>query len=515
MKVLVAEDEHIQRRAMVAILRRIGQGVEVLEAADGREAVMVAKVHRPEVLLVDVRMPALDGLRALEEIRSFHPSVRAAIITAFEDFHYAREAVRLGARDYLLKPVDAEQLLELVRTMLEEAAQEASERDYVHSARKWLEEAYPLLRRQLAAQLARGEISAMEVARQAAAVGMEAAPNVALVLGMLAPWRWEPAQLRRQMIDALEEVVPPTRGIYCLLEGARAAVFLHCPDVQAALSTAAEVVSALRRRLPGELSAGLGRWCRHVGELARSLEEARRGEVVSFLRGGGPPVTPEEVSELGPPGRSREEEHRLLTALKMGRCGEALEAARIVGTVLMEEAESTSQLRLEMIHLGVLIDALMRERELPFEEESASFLRGVVEGDPSEAPEALQRLVSAAVARLKEAQGGRAFKLVEQAKAWLEANYGRRLKLSDVAQALYVSPSHLSHVFKEETGQTVLQYLTDLRIREARALLRTTDLSVGEVAQRVGFDNPSYFSRWFRRHAGTSPSDYRKGQLGE
>jgi len=101
-------------------------------------------------------------------------------------------------------------------------------------------------------------------------------------------------------------------------------------------------------------------------------------------------------------------------------------------------------------------------------------------------------------------------RLLSDAMRYINENYNRNLTLESVAQHVYISPFYLSHMFKEELGFTFLEYLTKLRIEEAKKLLMEKDMTIIEVASEVGYEDAGYFSKVFKKYTGISPAQYRK-----
>lgn len=112
MRILLAEDELIERKAMVKFLQENFQNMEVVgEAANGRMAVEMALEKQPDIMFVDIQMPGLNGLEAIEKIQAHNPAIRFILVSAYDSFAYAKEAMRFGIKDYILKPGRKEEIV--------------------------------------------------------------------------------------------------------------------------------------------------------------------------------------------------------------------------------------------------------------------------------------------------------------------------------------------------------------------------------------------------------------------
>lgn len=126
-KLLIAEDEAIEREALKKILARGLPEAEVLgEAANGREAIRLAGELRPDIILMDVKMPGIGGIEAVKVIRKAHPAIKFVVVSAYDTFEYAQELMREGVKEYLLKPTKKEEIIHTVGRVIREIRTEKS-----------------------------------------------------------------------------------------------------------------------------------------------------------------------------------------------------------------------------------------------------------------------------------------------------------------------------------------------------------------------------------------------------
>lgn len=145
-RILIADDEGIVRDSLQFIIEKnFGDECQTAIARNGRQAIETAESFRPDIVLLDIQMPGLNGLKAMEEIRSQNPKVKALILTAYDNFDYAKEALRLGAVDYLMKPINKKVIVERLTGIMHEIDQERQKRRDDLQAKEKMEAVIPII----------------------------------------------------------------------------------------------------------------------------------------------------------------------------------------------------------------------------------------------------------------------------------------------------------------------------------------------------------------------------------
>lgn len=483
--VLVVEDEVSARRQIGSYLAGM-PGIRIAgEARDGEEAVReTARLH-PDIILLDIRMPRLDGLAAARLIRQQDPDAVIVFLTAYPEFEYARQAVRLGASDYVLKPIKREEL----RLAVEHAAEKcAARRSAAGSGGIAPVEAplEPLVRKEFLnilvtwPHLLRGE----EAAAQARALGLRGGvPRVVLVARPPggSPDGWSTDHLRWHSGDMLVGKSPS-------LITAAAAPWPAPP------TWPEEWVGSASRHLGNECGCAVfaGDYCEEVGDLPRSYRTA-----VARLAGHGSTGGRDVV----------EREMRICEQVLRG---DLAGATRAVAELL---AEMDPVQRAEEVRMlaGLLAVTFVRAGLDPaVAAESRLRFLGMAAGLAAQgAAEAVGEFARELRERFAETQSA-GEQAVALARAYVEENCHRDLTLRQVAAHVYLSPYYFARLFKAHTGMTLGEYVTDFRMRKACDLLRSTSLPVTAVAKRVGYCSPSYFSALFSKTFGMSPGQYRE-----
>ncbi|MCL9659529.1 response regulator [Paenibacillus hunanensis] len=183
LKVMIADDEFIIREGIRASVDWDALGmVVVAEAEDGEEALELALQQPVHILLVDMNMPFMDGITLIKRIREAQPECRFVIITGHDEFSYAQEAIRLGVKDYILKPVDPAHLRKVLVQIATELTGDWQQERYLKQATDQIQRNIPLLREQFCLDWLHGRLSEQEIAHQLQFLGLPAQPPAALLL---------------------------------------------------------------------------------------------------------------------------------------------------------------------------------------------------------------------------------------------------------------------------------------------------------------------------------------------
>lgn len=531
-KILVADDEKLVRDGLRHLLETSGRPVAVVaEAETGAQAIEQAREHAPDIIFMDVRMPELDGLQAVEEITRLIPQSKIVMLTAYAEFEYARQAIRLGALEYLLKPTRTDDILRLVDELIAKRESEKRKEELDALARKELDAARPYMEMEFIGGLVNGTFTSVEdLASHAGLLGLAEVPSVALAISLDQVPADVPGEAGRQLVkhQAYEAITGALRGvpggIASYSPGDEILALFSTRHLsqpgqarEFALRIAHSLVKVVTERTAAMVAVGVGRTYDDVLRLHFSIAEAQRALQQRMFSGDTAVI---HIDEVEAPTELRfsqmlELENKLGAAVRLGNGAEAEGVLAGVLQILVSRPHvSPDRVKLFFLQLLTVLsraaveggadpdlvggETLQRAREI----EGQTTLEGIggwIRG-------CLQGLVQAVVQERRT----RSRDLLSRAKEYVRTNYARELTLDEMAVALRVSPFHFSRMFKQASGQTFTDYLTSTRIRESKSLLANTDLSVAEVAFRVGYGDQSHFGQVFKRLVGCSPFSFRR-----
>lgn len=460
--VLIVDDEELEREAIRHFLNRgIDVELDIREAESGTKAVSLARQRVPDIVLMDIRMPGLDGLEAAAQIREIHPSSRIVPVTAFDRFENAHKAIKLGVDDFLVKPASEEQVVETVTRIVSEIQADRIEHDRHVQERQELDRLTASLERELVAGLASGAIGRDRVASRLRALSIEKETLVAGCIHidferypMPVTDERQRGILKRRCTRALSDILAE-EGLRCLANDEQQVIYL--------VLLPGGVGTPDGKGSERGLSASLcdDAWLEHAGErVSAALAEIERRLGIVAEYGASRPVAitgdidicfSEAVDDL----RRRS---------RASNAGNAI-----------QQAESA------------------RERERFAGEHRDSGEVGEV-GEVGEAGRLL----------------GRSEDIVLRATSFMSRHYMEDVSLQWVADHVSVSSYYLSKLFSMVRGKTFVEVLTEIRVEQACRLLSDSVLSIKQIAERVGYSDSSYFTRAFKRQTGTTPSGFRR-----
>ncbi|MCL6588368.1 MAG: response regulator [Firmicutes bacterium] len=532
MRILIADDEQIMLDSICHILAN-EPDLQVETARTGREAIEKAEAFRPELVMMDLKMPGINGLEALTEIRRIDSQVVIIIISAYESFNYAQEAIRLHVFDYLVKPISRNRLLEQIEKVRERLAKLRAIRQEELALRERYKKLAPLIENELIWELINGiDEAALHEYQELLAREIKAGFFLAVSYHDKAWLTVEsPAELgylRRQKTAVLGEEI---RHLFTCFVGALKAgpllVFVpvndhrdNCPDPR---EIAQKILAKLQNpNSSTEIRIGIGRFYKTAPEMKRSYQEA----ILALNHQGQQPV--QHFDDL-PQARSQNWEtdlqQELQSILNAIRFGNERQAQNLLQPLASKYSplneDEQDRLRFYLLEFLLAASHLLKDRvkyteDMPVTKRDCSFQETMAifsTNDPHRMfGEISQRIITLAK-MIKEGHEKQVKGIIRRAKEIIDRQFRGPLNLEDVSHAVGISPFYFSRLFREELGISFSEYLTKLRMEAALALL-AQGLPVKECCFSVGYNDPNYFSRIFRKFYNISPSEYREAKIG-
>jgi two-component system response regulator YesN len=510
--VLLVDDEPLVRRGLAGKIdwQRYGLAV-VAEAENGNQA--LEKIALPEVNLVitDIKMPGTSGLELIRRASELRPELRFVVLSGYDEFDFAKEAMRYGVRHYLLKPTKPSELDRVLREAVQELDEQAEERAVQKEIAERLHKSLPMIREQFFRDLLMGRLyNNEELSSYLAFFGIADEP-VGLVLFVLPePSNYESILTLRWTV---ERAMGDSAFLFTAIVKDRLALVVPAGSVTLLLERLDSVRKRFRRLTGLPMTVAVGGTGR-IASLSALYERANTYLSYRFHYGDDSLITSDDVVAEARRDRGGDMEYNKDRVAVAVQCGDEAEFRRSIDVLMQELRDRRTPPRDVNSHMVELLLAVARGdgyENLPGYLECMKHIQRATTIDE------VQRLVCDCCvpvlrANYAELRSKRSL-LVEKVRRAVADNLGNsELSLKWLAANLvYANVDYLSKAFKKETNENFNRFVTRLRMEKARELLMAGPFPVAEIARRVGFgDNAQYFSRVFRSQTGLTPTEFRK-----
>lgn len=523
--VLLVDDEEEVIQVIMKKINWEGLGFSVIGYAEnGVKALEMVEEFQPDVVMTDIRMPYMDGMELVGRIKTDYPATKILLLTGYDEFEYAKEAVHLEVEEYILKPVNSVELTNVFTQMKIKLDQEISEKRSVAILEQHYMESLPLLQADFYSALIEGRLHKEEVQKYLSdyRITFDAAWYCCLVIhtsSKQVPENMHPRLLATSVERQAEERLGERwrAKSFSYLGNTIMLCQMENENELSELTDECDRFCRYAQRIIGAVvTIGVGQAYRDILELAQSYRGAREAVSYRVLYGASRAIN---IREIAPQetrqkeGSSEEEMSKLFKTIRLGSEEEVQDqAAKYLAHMSFPE-KSLQQHHIDVMELVGALYRFAGNNHIELEEFSRD-LKDVYISLLDMEPEELRRWLSgiclAFRERLISARSRTNQSFVSKAEEYIRSNYSDEdLSLDKICQVLGVSNSYFSTIFKKETGKSFTGYLTDYRmIQASRLLIRTNEKSY-IIAKHVGYTDPNYFSYVFKRKFGVSPSKYR------
>lgn len=542
LKMVVAEDEQSFREGLISIVDWHMYDIEICGVAEnGRQALEMIEREKPDLLLTDIRMPHLSGLDVIRQAKTAGAKFHAVLITGYNEFEYAREAIKLGVTDYLLKPCMPSDIIKVILEVKRKVGESGAAKPFPEEMNRTWNRNIHLLKNQILTQW----ILQPRMPLENRAIVMR---EVDLAL------RPEPFELGlvRMDIDDSKPLYESKRDLELIryaiqniagesldpIYGGKLEAFRHGddllwignvpeesgPDADVRSETALRLLKDnVESHVKLSISVSVSSPHATVNDAHVAYQEALEAMESRFYQGRGGIYRHADIDRGQSSGHSiledaylRQWEKELLAQLQNEQYGEAVDGIEAGMRYLKEQAAySRAEIIVRVTSLILEIQKIAKERAgaIEWQDGVVDWIQRMPEMKSlDECASILHKLVqSFAEAALSRRTLHRT---VQATLDLIKAKYGTNLTLEYAAKETYVSNTYLSSLFKQEMGVGFLDYLHQYRVERAKELLRE-HYKVYAVAKLVGYQEERHFSTTFKKWTGLTPSQYQKGYLGE
>lgn len=532
-RIMLVDDEEEVRKAMIRKMdwERLGFTV-VGDAENGEEALEKLEQLEPDVVMTDIRMPYMDGLTLTARIRDKYPSVKILIFSGYDDFEYAQQAIKLNVTEYILKPVNGEELAEILKRIRVSLDKEIEQRRDIDTLRESYLGSLPILRELFLNDLVRRTTDVANVVPRLREYGIDILDARKWLVAVIHVEQMD--QTGGQILSQHQELIPISVkklvedhlkpycrfAIFNSMDGITVVAAVDEGNTQTGLiNVFSDICKESRRVLEVVITIGVGHSCSTLEEISRSYQNAVDALGYRAIVGGGKTIY---INDMEPVSRGKLEldsksESELISAVKFGTRESISSEIRTLISRMDDVRVHARQYQLYMLSIVNCLTRLMQQHDLNLEEMFGgqdSYGEILAGNRPREE---FAAWVIPIACRMNEAMNrerdNTTRKAVLEAKEYILENYSNpELSVEMLCRYLHMSPAYFSTVFKKETGQTYVNYLTEVRLNKAVELLNTTEDKTYVIAQKVGYQEQNYFSYVFKKQYGVSPTKYRGTQ---
>lgn len=534
-KVFLVEDEMVIRRGIKNSIDWEKEGyIFCGEASDGELAYPMIIKEKPDILITDIRMPFMDGLELCKLVKKELPNIKILILSGYDEFDYAKEAIRLGVTEYLLKPISSGKLLEALNGVSESIRREKEDKDLVRKYMEEMRENTEHEKQKFFEQMIAGNLSMADALETGKKYEMNLSAgmyNLLLFRFTLGKENRKSGELLGEAEYAIEKLTERLEYVFEFQRGVEGWAFLLMADNEEQMSERVKELSKDLEEIMKNYSTiayfgGIGQPVARLRELEESFREAERALAARF------------TMEL----------NRIISVedIRMAQNVDTLDDIEITSFV---EIEKTRTMLEKFLNNGAedeideFVDVYINE--LPEENLKSVLMRQYIimdayivmmsfcekiegiEGEMQAQSEELKnsmktiqtleeiknyiRMLLKKIIGVRDTISGRRYSdIIEIAKDQIRKTYmSDEISLNTIAAEVGMSPSYFSSIFSKEMGKTFVEYLTEIRMDRAKELLMCSSMKTSEIGYEVGYKDPHYFSYIFKKTQNCTPKEFR------
>ena len=544
LKIFLAEDEVVVRETIKRMIPWEELGFELVgEAADGEMALPLLIRQQPDLLITDIKMPFMDGLTLARLAKKEIPGLKVVILSGYDDFNYAKQAIGIGVEDYLLKPITKNALIERLSEIRSRYEHEKTQKEYYEKFQRKMQAYEKNSSRDFFEALVGGSMDMMEVYKRAEKLGLDIVAEAYNVLiftmncdedfsgqrDEYSSWEAESLELLENFFAGHSSAMLFRSNIFSygvLLKGQRETIE---ENTRACVDEIRKILSRQDGRR--EWFLAVGQSVERLSQIQKSYHTASRAFSQRYLYDENILYYDEMETMEHPGGQAETEDNAYLQKVDVNALNPAI-LQKFLSNGLQEETENfvkdyfyaIGQEPMESLVFRNYVILNVRFSVISFikglgcdtnEMESADTEEVLAEsGKNMESAIAYaKKMISQAIEIRDQNSGNKNRSILKTAVDFIDSHYmDEEISLNTVANVANVSSNHFSALFSQNMGQTFIEYLTTLRMNKAKELLRCTGMRSSEIAGEIGYKDAHYFSYLFKKTQGMTPSDYRKAR---
>lgn len=534
-KVFLVEDEMVIRRGIKNSIDWEKEGyIFCGEASDGELAYPMIIKEKPDILITDIRMPFMDGLELCKLVKKELPNIKILILSGYDEFDYAKEAIRLGVTEYLLKPISSGKLLEALNGVSESIRREKEDKDLVRKNMEEMRENTEHEKQKFFEQMIAGNLSMADALETGKKYEMNLSAgmyNLLLFRFTLGEENRKSGELLGEAEYAIEKLTERLEYVFEFQRGVEGWAFLLMADNEEQMSERVKELSKDLEEIMKNYSTiayfgGIGQPVARLRELEESFREAERALAARFTMELNRIISVEDIRmaqnvdtlddiEITSFGEIEKTRTMLEKFLNNGAEDEIDEFVDVYINELPEENLKSVLMRQYIIMDAYIVMMSFCEKiegiEGEMQAQSEELKNSMKTSQTLEEIKNYIRMLLKKIIGVRDTISGRRYSdIIEIAKDQIRKTYmSDEISLNTIAAEVGMSPSYFSSIFSKEMGKTFVEYLTEIRMDRAKELLMCSSMKTSEIGYEVGYKDPHYFSYIFKKTQNCTPKEFR------
>lgn len=525
-RIMIVDDEENFRKAVIHKMDWSSMGYEVVADTDnGVDALELAGRMLPDVIITDIKMPYMDGLTLSKQVRNQLPGTKVVILSGFDDFDYAKRAMKYDVKEYILKPIQSSELKEVLEKLKREIDEERNEKRSIEILHKQYLKSLPIIREKFLVTLLEDYMNENKINELAKVYELNIEASYYAVSVLKAEKEREDDYYKGELLTLSLKKIVEEQMLKCC--DCHSLIYREFVIVIALLPTREKHVDFIDfmnqiciiagTLIGARISAGIGSVYDNLVKLSESYNEAKTAIEYKVLFGDGMAISIEDVEPIK--GRTVYPFENILTSRLIHeiKLGEEKDVAFIVCQIInsIKKAElSLQEYKAIIMELVLEIYKLCGVYQLDNDEIFGHNFDVCVDTFKFSSLDVLKQWLEKVCKKIRrvirDERKDSTKMMVEDAKVYINENYDKcDLSIEKVCEQMVISAAYFSTIFKRETGLSFVSYLTKIRMEKAVELLNTTNEKTYIIADQIGYQEPNYFSFVFKKYYGVSPTKYR------
>ena len=535
-KLLLVEDEEEVRKGIVNKIDWEKYGFQIIgEADNGRDAIDIIERTVPDIVITDIRMPFMDGLELCQYIKEKYPLIKVILLTGFDEFKYAQQAIKLNIMEYILKPISSEELTTCLIRIKDKVDMEMAQRKDMEALREYYIKSLPVMRDKFLTSLITTRQKKEDIISKVSDFNVKLkgegfATSVISINGSIIEnkvYSKDDIELFKIAICNISEEIVEKHFLGVVFMHSNFIVIIFAFDsfekeliLDKTFKCIDEIRQNIEKYLKLSVTIGIGNICCDISSISDSFKNAVSALDYRFIISNNRIIY---IEDLEPQYMSRiifdeVKEHMLTSTLKVGTREKFSLVIDILFNDITDTKASFSDYQMYLLEILACIVKVSKSLALDmgtvsghnynlFEE---MFKFNTIDDVKNWFKDIGTRLIVQISGKRQDV----CELIVEKARDYVKANYSDNdISITKVCHYLHISPSYFSALFKRETGETFINYLIKVRMDLARDLLSTTRMKTFEIAEKVGYLDHHYFSYCYKKYFNISPTGYRNSLI--